>query len=87
MAVLIVHHLRKLSADDPLDQISGSMGLTGGVGDALVLACILSARVGSSLQESAVAKRVAMKPSDTLSTLRRLRGSEAYWSKYRNFGT
>jgi hypothetical protein len=37
VAVLIVHHLRKLGADDPLDQVSGSMGLTGGADGALVL--------------------------------------------------
>src|SRR5215216_6078067 len=37
VAILIVHHLRKLGADDPLDQVSGSMGLTGGADGALVL--------------------------------------------------
>ena len=37
VAVLIVHHLRKLGAEDPLDQVSGSMGLTGGADGALVL--------------------------------------------------
>ena len=37
MAILIVHHLRKLGAEDPLDQVSGSMGLTGGADGALVL--------------------------------------------------
>ena len=37
VAVLIVHHLRKLGADDPLDQVSGSMDLTGGADGALVL--------------------------------------------------
>ena len=37
VAVLIVHHLRKLAADDPLDEVSGSIGLTGGVDGALVL--------------------------------------------------
>jgi hypothetical protein len=37
VAILIVHHLRKLGAEDPLDQVSGSMGLTGGVDGALVL--------------------------------------------------
>src|SRR5215212_7124275 len=37
VAVLIVHHLRKLGADDPLDQVSGSIGLTGGADGALVL--------------------------------------------------
>jgi hypothetical protein len=37
VAVLIVHHLRKLGAEDPLDQVSGSMGLTGRADGALVL--------------------------------------------------
>ncbi len=37
VAVIIVHHLRKLAAEDPLDQVSGSMGLTGGADGALVL--------------------------------------------------
>src|SRR5215213_1992772 len=36
-AILVVHHLRKLEAGDPLDMISGSTGLTGGVDSALVL--------------------------------------------------
>jgi 3'-5' exonuclease len=33
----VVHHLRKGSADDPLDEVSGSHGLTGGVDGVLVL--------------------------------------------------
>jgi hypothetical protein len=37
VAVLIVHHLRKAGAEDPLDEVSGSTGLTGGVDGALVL--------------------------------------------------
>jgi hypothetical protein len=37
VAVLVVHHLRKLEAGDPLDMISGSTGLTGGVDGAMVL--------------------------------------------------
>ncbi len=37
VAVIIVHHLRKMAAEDPLDQVSGSMGLTGGADGALVL--------------------------------------------------
>ena len=37
VAVLVVHHLRKNSADDPLDEVSGSHGLTGGVDGVLVL--------------------------------------------------
>jgi hypothetical protein len=36
-AILVVHHLRKLEAGDPLDMISGSTGLTGGVDGAMVL--------------------------------------------------
>jgi hypothetical protein len=37
VAVLVVHHLRKNTADDPLDEVSGSHGLTGGVDGVLVL--------------------------------------------------
>jgi AAA domain len=37
VAILVVHHLRKLEAGDPLDMISGSTGLTGGVDGAIVL--------------------------------------------------
>src|SRR5215210_7942081 len=37
VAILVVHHQRKMEAGDPLDTISGSTGLTGGVDGALVL--------------------------------------------------
>ena len=37
VAMLVVHHLRQMDADDPLDTISGSTGLTGGVDGAMVL--------------------------------------------------
>jgi hypothetical protein len=37
VAILVVHHLRKMDAEDPMDTISGSTGLTGGVDGALVL--------------------------------------------------
>lgn len=37
VAIVVVHHLRKNAADDPLEQISGSMGLTGGVDGVMVL--------------------------------------------------
>lgn len=37
VAVLVVTHLRQMPADDPLEAISGSNGLTGGVDGALVL--------------------------------------------------
>ena len=37
VAVLIVHHLRKMDADDPMDTISGSTGLSCGVDGALIL--------------------------------------------------
>jgi len=37
VALVVVHHLRKASADDPIDQVSGSHGLTGGVDGVLVL--------------------------------------------------
>ena len=31
VAVLVVHHLRKMAASDPLDEVNSSIGLTGGV--------------------------------------------------------
>jgi hypothetical protein len=37
VAILVIHHLRKSEADDPLDEISGSTGLTGGVDGVMVL--------------------------------------------------
>jgi RecA-family ATPase len=46
VAILLVHHLREMESDDPLDMIHGSAGLTGGLtglwfsrgsGDALML--------------------------------------------------
>jgi AAA domain-containing protein/ribonuclease R-like protein len=36
VAILLVHHLREMESDDPLDMITGSVGLTGGVDGALV---------------------------------------------------
>ncbi|RVD54536.1 MULTISPECIES: AAA family ATPase [unclassified Mesorhizobium] len=37
LAILIVHHTRKMDADDPLDMVSGTTGLTGGVDSVMVL--------------------------------------------------
>jgi hypothetical protein len=37
VAILVIHHIRKAGADDPLDEISGSTGLTGGVDGVMVL--------------------------------------------------
>src|SRR5215217_4148437 len=37
VSILVVHHLRKLGAADPLDEISGSTGLSGGADGILVL--------------------------------------------------
>jgi hypothetical protein len=37
VSILAVHHLRKLVADDVLDEISGSIGMTGAVDGALIL--------------------------------------------------
>jgi len=36
-AIVVVHHLRKQSAADPLDEINSSIGLTGGVDGVLIL--------------------------------------------------
>ena len=37
VAIVLVHHLREMDSDDPLDMIHGTAGLTGGVDGALVL--------------------------------------------------
>jgi hypothetical protein len=37
VAIVVVHHTRKLAAADPLDEISGSTGLSGGADGVLVL--------------------------------------------------
>lgn len=37
LAIVIVHHTRKADADDPLDMVSGTTGLTGGVDSVMVL--------------------------------------------------
>ncbi len=37
VSFLVVHHLREMESEDPLDMIHGSAGLTGGVDGALVL--------------------------------------------------
>jgi hypothetical protein len=36
-AILVVHHTRKLAASDPVDEVSGSTGLSGGADSILVL--------------------------------------------------
>jgi phage/plasmid primase-like uncharacterized protein len=37
VAVIVVHHTRKMEADDPIEKVSGSMGLTGAADSILVL--------------------------------------------------
>jgi hypothetical protein len=37
LAILVVHHLRKMAATDPLDEVNSSMGLTGGVDGVMIL--------------------------------------------------
>lgn len=37
VAILVIHHLRKMAAPDPMDEISGSTGLSGGVDGFLIL--------------------------------------------------
>ena len=37
MSILIIHHTRKAVADDPLDLVSGTLGLTGSVDGVMVL--------------------------------------------------
>lgn len=37
IAIVVIHHLRKMDAEDPLDQLSGTTGLTGAADTVLVL--------------------------------------------------
>ena len=37
IAIVVIHHLRKLSGEDPLDKVSGTTGLTGAADNILVL--------------------------------------------------
>jgi AAA domain/DnaB-like helicase N terminal domain len=37
VSVVLIHHTRKLGSEDPLDEVSGSTGLTGGVDNILVM--------------------------------------------------
>ncbi|HEY8594562.1 MAG TPA: AAA family ATPase [Devosiaceae bacterium] len=37
IAIVVIHHLRKMSGDDPLDKVSGTTGLTGAADSILVL--------------------------------------------------
>lgn len=37
VAIVLVHHVRKMDADDPLDTVSGTTGLTGAADTVLVL--------------------------------------------------
>lgn len=38
VSILVIHHLRKMDSSDPMDQISGTLGLTGAADGMLVLA-------------------------------------------------
>jgi RecA-family ATPase len=38
IAIIVIHHTRKMEADDPIDTVSGSLGLTGAAHTVLVLA-------------------------------------------------
>jgi len=37
LAIVVIHHTRKMSADDPFDEVSGTRGLTGAADSVLVL--------------------------------------------------
>ena len=37
IAIVVIHHLRKMDAEDPLDQVSGTTGLAGSADTVLVL--------------------------------------------------
>lgn len=68
IAVLVVHHVRKMDADDPLESLSGTNGLTGAADTVMVLKrdmgtghCILYVR-GRDVEESE--KAVRFKPDN-----------------------
>jgi hypothetical protein len=57
VSVLVIHHLRKMDAEDPFDSVSGSTGLTGAADSTLILTrregdggCVLYGR-GRDLEE------------------------------------
>ena len=47
VAVLVLHHLRKMAAEDPLEEISGSMGVSGAADTIWVLKRTRSSRSGT----------------------------------------
>lgn len=56
IAIIIVHHVRKMGADDPIDTISGTLGLAGSADSVMVLdrgadGCTLHCR-GRDIEES-----------------------------------
>jgi hypothetical protein len=68
LAVLVVHHVRKLEADDPLESLSGTNGLTGAADSVMVLKpdrgtghCLLYVR-GRDIEECE--KAVRFKPDN-----------------------
>jgi hypothetical protein len=68
IAVIIVHHVRKMDADDPLESVSGTNGLTGAADGVMVLKrdsgtghCLLYVR-GRDVEESE--KAVRFKPDN-----------------------
>jgi len=45
IAILIVHHVRKMDADDPFDTVSGSTGLTGAADSTIILSSTSEGKV------------------------------------------
>ena len=45
VGILVVHHVRKMDADDPFDTVSGSTGLTGAADSTLVLSATTDGKV------------------------------------------
>lgn len=64
LSVLVNHHQRKAAADDPLDTVSGTLGLTGAADSALILEARAAGKVLSGRGRDLPEYEVAVKKSE-----------------------